>query len=259
MATSPRKSSRKKTVVKAGKPAKAATKAKVAKAGAGKKQVKSAKKVAKAVKKSAKAGRAVTGSEAKKAKKAAGKVAGVKKAAKAASKSAVKGVVSKKAGKSGKITKKAVARKVGKSVKTAARSKATKGKTREKTRVAKRSRNNFENIKATLLERRQQILSSLGKLTGVASDSGSKPVGDRVDDAVMDLALDSSYAIAEREVEELRSIDTALENIEDGSYGICEECGERIEKPRLKALPYAVLCLKCKQAEEMEQALSGGY
>ena len=38
--------------------------------------------------------------------------------------------------------------------------------------------------------------------------------------------------------------------MDDGTYGLCERCGKAIEKPRLKALPYASLCLKDKQAEE---------
>jgi DnaK suppressor protein len=45
-------------------------------------------------------------------------------------------------------------------------------------------------------------------------------------------------------------IDKALAKIDDGTYGLCERCGRPIEKLRLKALPYASLCLKDKQAEE---------
>jgi DnaK suppressor protein len=45
-------------------------------------------------------------------------------------------------------------------------------------------------------------------------------------------------------------IDRALERIEQGSYGLCERCGRPIEKARIKALPYATLCIRDKQAEE---------
>ena len=125
--------------------------------------------------------------------------------------------------------------------------------------MAKRRRSNFESIKEMLFERREQLLTNLGRLTGSASRASSRPVGDRVDDAVTDLEVDSSYAIAEQEAQELRLIDTALDHIENGTYGICEECGNPIEKPRLKALPYAVLCLKCKQAEELQGTIGGAY
>jgi DnaK suppressor protein len=45
-------------------------------------------------------------------------------------------------------------------------------------------------------------------------------------------------------------IDKALAKIEEGTYGLCDRCGKPIEKARIKALPYANLCLKDKQAEE---------
>jgi DnaK suppressor protein len=45
-------------------------------------------------------------------------------------------------------------------------------------------------------------------------------------------------------------IDKALAKMEQGTYGLCDRCGRPIEKARLKALPYANLCLKDKQAEE---------
>lgn len=48
----------------------------------------------------------------------------------------------------------------------------------------------------------------------------------------------------------MERIDKALAKIQDGTYGLCDRCGNPIEKLRLKALPYANLCLKDKQAEE---------
>ncbi len=49
----------------------------------------------------------------------------------------------------------------------------------------------------------------------------------------------------------LEHIETSLERIEDGTYGQCEECGLKIPKTRLKAIPYATMCIKC--ASELEQ------
>jgi DnaK suppressor protein len=45
-------------------------------------------------------------------------------------------------------------------------------------------------------------------------------------------------------------IDRALDRIDEGTYGLCERCGKPIEKARIKALPYATLCIKDKQAQE---------
>ncbi len=43
----------------------------------------------------------------------------------------------------------------------------------------------------------------------------------------------------------LERIETALERIEEGTYGQCEECGTKIPKTRLNAIPYATMCVKC--------------
>jgi RNA polymerase-binding transcription factor len=48
----------------------------------------------------------------------------------------------------------------------------------------------------------------------------------------------------------MERIDKALARIDEGTYGLCDRCGRPIEKARLKALPYANLCLQDKQAEE---------
>jgi len=48
----------------------------------------------------------------------------------------------------------------------------------------------------------------------------------------------------------LEQIETAIERIEEGSYGRCETCGRRIPKPRLAALPYAAQCVRCASEEE---------
>lgn len=52
--------------------------------------------------------------------------------------------------------------------------------------------------------------------------------------------------------EELKSIDAALEKLEDKTFGICEVCDKKITKARLMARPYAKLCLGCQQMEELE-------
>ena len=51
----------------------------------------------------------------------------------------------------------------------------------------------------------------------------------------------------------LAQIEASLERIEEGIYGQCEECGVKIPKSRLNAVPYATLCVRC--AEQQEQRL----
>lgn len=54
-----------------------------------------------------------------------------------------------------------------------------------------------------------------------------------------------TLSLMESEGVALEQIEAALERIEDGQYGECEECGARIPKTRLNALPYATMCVKC--------------
>ncbi len=60
-----------------------------------------------------------------------------------------------------------------------------------------------------------------------------------------------TLSLMQSEEETLDMIEGALERIEEGVYGQCEECGSKIPKTRLNAIPYAILCVKC--AERMEQ------
>lgn len=59
-----------------------------------------------------------------------------------------------------------------------------------------------------------------------------------------------TLSLMENEEETLDLIELALQRIEDGTYGTCEDCSTRIPKLRLNAIPYAALCVKCAEAAE---------
>jgi DnaK suppressor protein len=65
-------------------------------------------------------------------------------------------------------------------------------------------------------------------------------------------AIDDEMAlqVAEVETRERIQIREAFERVAAGTYGFCERCGERIPVARLKALPSASMCVKCKELEE---------
>jgi len=66
--------------------------------------------------------------------------------------------------------------------------------------------------------------------------------------------FEQEFTLGLMEAEEgtLMQIEAALERIEEGTYGICEECGVKIPKKRLNALPFALMCVKC--AAEYQQS-----
>ncbi len=63
---------------------------------------------------------------------------------------------------------------------------------------------------------------------------------------------DLTIGLIQNGEEELKAIDNALERIGDKTYGTCEECGTKIAKVRLSALPYVHNCIECQRLEEEE-------
>jgi len=59
-----------------------------------------------------------------------------------------------------------------------------------------------------------------------------------------------TLSLVESEEDTLSAIETALERVEEGVFGICEECGSPIAKSRLQAIPYTSLCIKCATQRE---------
>lgn len=63
--------------------------------------------------------------------------------------------------------------------------------------------------------------------------------------------------IRDRERRLIRKIQAAVQRLEDGTYGICDECGEDISVARLKARPVTKLCINCKSRQEDGETLRG--
>ena len=55
------------------------------------------------------------------------------------------------------------------------------------------------------------------------------------------------------EKDSIDQIDSAIERIDEGSYGQCETCGGKIPKARLEAIPYAAQCVRCASQQEKDQ------
>ena len=80
---------------------------------------------------------------------------------------------------------------------------------------------------------------------------------DFLDQASTESYNDIVFHLKERENKYLYKIKEALQRIADGSFGICEECGEEISEERLKARPITSLCIACKKKQEAEEKLRG--
>lgn len=82
---------------------------------------------------------------------------------------------------------------------------------------------------------------------------GSKEDGmDTYDLASEERDREINFILGDREREKLQSIETALARIEDGTYGICENCESEIAPGRLEAMPFSRLCVSCQAEQEKE-------
>ena len=77
--------------------------------------------------------------------------------------------------------------------------------------------------------------------------------GDEVDLAVSEVNLSLSLRLQERQGQLLQKIDRALSKIDEGSFGLCEQCEEPLHINRLKARPVATLCISCKEDQESRE------
>lgn len=75
-------------------------------------------------------------------------------------------------------------------------------------------------------------------------------VGDSIDQAVESSERELLFELNDIDRENLDSINNALSNIDNGTYGTCEKCKKKIEKKRLKVKPNALYCIKCKSTME---------
>ena len=106
----------------------------------------------------------------------------------------------------------------------------------------------LEKVKASLMMRKNELEHELERLsTEKSSDDQSQDEGDMAASATMD-TLRSSLQDAEQE--EYTRVVNALRAIENGTYGICKDCGNEISEKRLKYNPNASRCLACQEAME---------
>jgi len=114
-------------------------------------------------------------------------------------------------------------------------------------------------VEQTFLDKMNQALRALKTeiVSNLAADSadfrgiveGMDPK-DLADIASDDIDRRMIEVIGSQDLKRLKLIDAAITRIRQGKYGLCMKCGKKIPPARLEAIPYAVLCVDCKAAEE---------
>lgn len=110
-------------------------------------------------------------------------------------------------------------------------------------------------FKKLLSTRLEELLSQADNtVSGMTTPNENFP--DPTDRAALESDRNFMLRIRDREHKLIKKIKKALERIENGTFGICETCGEEITVKRLKARPVTSQCIECKSKEEaLEKAL----
>lgn len=111
----------------------------------------------------------------------------------------------------------------------------------------------LEYFREQLLKERANLLQEASKTLseGVLLENSNIP--DYADIASLESDRLFLLRLRERERKLIRKIDQTLERIENGTFGICENCGKQIGEERLKARPVTTLCISCKTKQERQE------
>ncbi len=114
----------------------------------------------------------------------------------------------------------------------------------------------LEQFRLQLLAKKEEILNEAGKTLSEMTDQTSN-VPDPNDRATIESGRSFELRIRDRERKLVSKIEEAIARIDDGSYGICEDCGEEIGLKRLEARPVTMLCIDCKTVQETREKSKG--
>ncbi len=111
-------------------------------------------------------------------------------------------------------------------------------------------RKKLEFFKQYLVQQKRKLLEDAAKTLDDSDWKANEIPKDFVDQASDEWDRNFLLRLRQRERSLLKKIDEALIRIEEGTYGICEECGEEISEERLLARPVTTLCINCKREQE---------
>jgi len=107
-------------------------------------------------------------------------------------------------------------------------------------------RSRLESEQKRLSEELEQLKSSARPAEERREGS---PFGKREEEATESFELERRLTMEKRLIDQLAGVEHALQKFKDGTYGLCDNCGEPIDPARLEALPQASLCLRCKELQ----------
>lgn len=111
----------------------------------------------------------------------------------------------------------------------------------------------MKSIKDMLLRMREDLVREIARRSKATTEGVMPDIGDILDSVSEERTRELDMILTDREKKKLNQIDDAIDRIEDGSYGMCEECAVKIPKGRLKVMPFAKYCVECQEKNEREE------
>lgn len=113
-------------------------------------------------------------------------------------------------------------------------------------------------IRTRLLEERETLLMEIRHKNADAAELVDSGVPDPGDMSMNDFLTDFLHLLSDSHRERIMMIDEALRRLQEGTYGVCERCGEEIGAARLEVQPHTIFCVQCKEDLEREEAQREG-
>jgi DnaK suppressor protein len=126
---------------------------------------------------------------------------------------------------------------------------ATKS-TEAKPTESKMTKAQLKKFKDLLEEKRREIIKKAQQTLDEDMTLDANDLPDEMDLASSEYLQSFTFRLRGREKVFLDKIQKALEKLEAGSFGVCDECGDRISVKRLEARPETTLCIRCKEDQE---------
>jgi DnaK suppressor protein len=108
----------------------------------------------------------------------------------------------------------------------------------------------LERFRKKLLEKRRELIKEVQSSSTSSKEAGSDGIQDIADQASSAYTKEFLLSVGDEERRILKQIEIALEKIKKGDYAKCENCKGPISAKRLEAIPFAQLCIACKEKEE---------
>ena len=109
-----------------------------------------------------------------------------------------------------------------------------------------------------LVEKQRQLVDEVGRTAAYGKDAEDDAITDLGDQANTAYNREFFFELGNGDRRLLRDVVSALQKIDDGSFGSCERCGETIGEKRLEALPFARHCITCQRHVEEEERTAAG-